>query len=160
MTHGSLPERLRLLRAQRGLTLTEAAAQLGIGRHTLRRTELGTQTAQYPTLAKIAQGYGVPVEYLMEAMEDVPKAEASKSGQSSPKKSLLDLADTVLMHGRALFDVPDDFDDRDYYDYHPILSEGLLNFVHRLHSVEGAFHELESTLEEARETVDRDHDDR
>jgi transcriptional regulator with XRE-family HTH domain len=65
MMQKSLAAKLRLLRAQRGLTVKDAAEQLSIDRHTLRRIELGTQEAQYPTLAKIAEGYDVPVEDLL-----------------------------------------------------------------------------------------------
>jgi transcriptional regulator with XRE-family HTH domain len=80
MMQKSLAAKLRLLRAQRGLTVKDAAGQLGIDRHTLRRIELGTQEAQYPTLAKIAEGYEVPVEELLE--ENGPLADATQeSGQ-------------------------------------------------------------------------------
>jgi transcriptional regulator with XRE-family HTH domain len=69
MTQGSFAERLRVLRAQRGLALTEAAERIGIDRHTLRDLEVGDRTPRYPTLAKIAEGYGVPVEELLEESE-------------------------------------------------------------------------------------------
>jgi transcriptional regulator with XRE-family HTH domain len=65
MMHGSLPSRLRVLRARQGLTLIEAAEQLGIGRDTLSELERGNRHPVMPTLAKIARGYGVPVEELL-----------------------------------------------------------------------------------------------
>jgi transcriptional regulator with XRE-family HTH domain len=80
MTQKSLADRLRLLRAQRGLTVKDAAQRVGVDRHTLRRIELGTQEAQYPTLAKIADGYGVPVEELLEEPVVAGKAEAPDAG--------------------------------------------------------------------------------
>src|SRR5215218_10533237 len=76
MIQKPLADRLRLLRAQRGLTVKDAAQQVGVDRHTLRRIELGTQEAQYPTLAKIAEGYSVPIEELIEESAFVGKAEA------------------------------------------------------------------------------------
>src|SRR5688572_5710358 len=76
MMQGSLAERLRILRAREGLTLTEASERIGITRHTLRSLERGGQEPHYPTLAKIAKGYGVPVEELLE--EPLPLAEASQ----------------------------------------------------------------------------------
>jgi transcriptional regulator with XRE-family HTH domain len=82
MTQKSLADRLRLLRAQRGLTVKDAAQQVGVDRHTLRRIELGTQEAQYPTLAKIADGYGVAVEDLLEEPVAAGKAEAPEAGPS------------------------------------------------------------------------------
>ena len=66
MISGSLAERLRVLRAQRGMTLVEAAEQVGVGRDTLSDLERGRRHPVMPTLAKIAQGYGVPVEDLLE----------------------------------------------------------------------------------------------
>src|SRR5215211_4357173 len=76
MMQGSLAERLRILRAREGLTLTEASERIGITRHTLSSLERGGQEPHYPTLAKIAKGYGVPVEELLQ--EPVPLAEASQ----------------------------------------------------------------------------------
>jgi transcriptional regulator with XRE-family HTH domain len=66
MISGSLAERLRVLRAQRGMTLVEAAERTGVGRDTLSDLERGRRHPTVPTLAKIAQGYGVPVEDLLE----------------------------------------------------------------------------------------------
>lgn len=63
----SLAERLKILRLRKGLSLLAASEQLGIDRHTLRDLELGRgRTPRYPTLAKIAEGYDVPVEDLLE----------------------------------------------------------------------------------------------
>ncbi len=85
MTQKSLADRLRLLRAQRGLTVKDAAQQVGVDRHTLRRIELGTQEAQYPTLAKIAEGYGVPVEELLKEPVAAGKAEAPEAGPAGQR---------------------------------------------------------------------------
>ena len=66
MMQGSLAERLRVLRAQDGLTLNEASAKIGINRHTLRDLELGKREPYGPTIRKIAESYGVPVGQLLE----------------------------------------------------------------------------------------------
>jgi transcriptional regulator with XRE-family HTH domain len=66
MMHGSLPAKLRVLRARQGLTLIDAAEKIGIGRDTLSDLERGNRHPVMPTLAKIAEGYGVPVEELLE----------------------------------------------------------------------------------------------
>jgi transcriptional regulator with XRE-family HTH domain len=87
MTQKSLADRLRLLRAQRGLTVKDAAQQVGVDRHTLRRIELGTQEAQYPTLAKIADGYDVPVEELLEEPVAAVKAEAPEAGPADQRNT-------------------------------------------------------------------------
>jgi transcriptional regulator with XRE-family HTH domain len=61
-----LPRKLRVLRAERGLTLLEVAAKAGIGRDTLSYIEQGRRHPSMPTLKKIADAYGVPVEDLIE----------------------------------------------------------------------------------------------
>ena len=78
MISGSLAERLRVLRAQRGMTLVEAAEQAGVGRDTLSDLERGRRHPVMPTLAKIAQGYGVPVEDLLEEPALAGKDEAPR----------------------------------------------------------------------------------
>jgi transcriptional regulator with XRE-family HTH domain len=82
MTHESLPARLRVLRARQGLTLIEAAEKLGIGRDTLSDLERGNRRPVMPTLAKIAKGYGVPVEDLLEV--PVPLGKVPEVGRSEP----------------------------------------------------------------------------
>jgi transcriptional regulator with XRE-family HTH domain len=81
MMQGSLAERLRILRARKGLTLTEASERIGITRHTLRSLERGGQDPHYPTLRKISEGYDVPVEELLG--EPLPLGEASP--ETGPK---------------------------------------------------------------------------
>jgi transcriptional regulator with XRE-family HTH domain len=78
MMQGSLAERLRVLRARQGLSLTEASKRAGITRDTLSDLERGKRHAYMPTLAKIAQGYGVPVEDLLEEPALVGKDEAPR----------------------------------------------------------------------------------
>jgi len=84
MTQGLFAERLRVLRAQRGLALTEAAGRIGIDRHTLRDLELGNRTPRYPTLTKIAEGYSVPVEDLLEEPVLVGNVDTPVVGRSEP----------------------------------------------------------------------------
>jgi transcriptional regulator with XRE-family HTH domain len=81
MMQGSLAMRLRVLRAERGLSLTEAAERAGIQRQTLALLERGERHPHDPTLAKIAKGYGVPVEDLLE--EPVPLGEAPEGEPGS-----------------------------------------------------------------------------
>lgn len=76
----SLARKLRVLRAERGLTLTEAAERAGVQRQTLALLERGERHPHTPTLSKIAEGYGVPVEELLE--EPVPLDDAPEAGRS------------------------------------------------------------------------------
>ncbi len=71
----TLARKLRVIRAQRGLTLRQAAAEVDVTPGTLSELERGLRHPHDVTLAKIAKGYGVPVEELLE--EPVPLAEAS-----------------------------------------------------------------------------------
>src|SRR5215211_1073303 len=63
---GSLARKLRVLRAERDLLQAEAAALIGIAPVTLSELERGKRHPYAPTLSKIARGYGVPVEDLMD----------------------------------------------------------------------------------------------
>jgi transcriptional regulator with XRE-family HTH domain len=97
MMQGSLAMRLRVLRAERGLSLTEAAERAGIQRQTLALLERGERHPHDPTLAKIAKGYGVPVDELLE--EPVPLAEVSETGQTeAEERDTPGVALDVLFH--------------------------------------------------------------
>jgi transcriptional regulator with XRE-family HTH domain len=71
-----LPQKLRLLRVRQGLTLVEAAEKTGVSRATLSSLERGHSHPVAPTLVKIAKGYDIPVEELLEEPELAGKAEA------------------------------------------------------------------------------------
>jgi transcriptional regulator with XRE-family HTH domain len=60
-----LPGRLRLARAERGLTLRQAAKLTGVAKETLSDLERGRRSPHTPTLYKIAQGYEIPVRELL-----------------------------------------------------------------------------------------------
>ena len=81
MMHRSLAERLRVLRAREGLSLSEAAERAGVTRDTLSELERGKRHAYTPTLTKIARGYGVPVEDLLEEPVLTGKTEAPEVGR-------------------------------------------------------------------------------
>jgi transcriptional regulator with XRE-family HTH domain len=72
----TLARKLRVLRAERGLTLREAEELTGVDKDTLSKIERGLRHPYDVTLSKLAKGYGVPVEDLL--AEPVPLAEASQ----------------------------------------------------------------------------------
>jgi len=90
--HESLPARLRVLRARRGLHLTTASRLLGIGRDTLAALERGQRRPTYPTLMKIAEGYGIDVEELLEP-EVSPAGKDDASSAESTVDEALNLSD-------------------------------------------------------------------
>jgi transcriptional regulator with XRE-family HTH domain len=79
--HGSLATRLRVLRAERGLTVRQVAELSGVAKETISQVERGERHPYDRTLAKLAHAYGVPIEDLLE--EPVlagPKADAPQAG--------------------------------------------------------------------------------
>ena len=112
-----LPHKLRVLRMRQGLTLIDAAKKTGVTRATLSELERGHRHPVAPTLVKIAKGYGVPVEELLESppvplvsapsaspLPDVGAAEAgqrevetAEAGESVDYRKLyFDLGDRLL----------------------------------------------------------------
>jgi transcriptional regulator with XRE-family HTH domain len=62
----SLAMKLRVLRAEQQLSLREASELTGVDKVSLSKYERGLGQPQDRTLAKIAKGYGVPVEEFLE----------------------------------------------------------------------------------------------
>jgi transcriptional regulator with XRE-family HTH domain len=80
--HESLARKLRVLRAERGWTLNQAAERAGVQPETISDAEHGKRRPYTPTLAKIARGYGVPVEELLEEPVLMGKVDAPEAGRS------------------------------------------------------------------------------
>jgi transcriptional regulator with XRE-family HTH domain len=91
--HGSLATRLRVLRAERGLTVRQVAELSGVAKETISQVERGERHPYDRTLAKLAHAYEVPVEDLLE--EPVPLAEAPDTG-------LTGQAEAAKLHGPSL----------------------------------------------------------
>jgi DNA-binding XRE family transcriptional regulator len=66
MMPGPIALKLRVLRAERGLTHKEAAELANVSHWTLIYLESGKRDPYMPTVTKIARAYGVPVEELVE----------------------------------------------------------------------------------------------
>jgi transcriptional regulator with XRE-family HTH domain len=66
MQEKPIGHRLRLLRAERGLTLREAAKRAGVAKETISYIERGETRPSDLTLAKLAKAYDVPLEELLE----------------------------------------------------------------------------------------------
>jgi transcriptional regulator with XRE-family HTH domain len=69
----TLARKLRVLRVERGLTLREAEELTGVDKDTLSKIERGLRHPYDVTLSKLAKGYGVPVEELLEAASKDPQ---------------------------------------------------------------------------------------
>jgi transcriptional regulator with XRE-family HTH domain len=103
MMQGSLAEKLRVLRARMGLSLTEAAGRAGVTRDTLSDLEHGKRHPYMPTLSKIAAGYGVPVEDLLEEPA-VPLADAPKEAGHTEAPGLFSAEHQATSGWRRAFD--------------------------------------------------------
>src|SRR5215204_6560557 len=81
MTQTPLGHKLRVLRAERELTLREAASHTGVAKETISDIERGIRHPHDVTVAKLARAYDVPVENLLEEqvvagkLEDGPSLE-------------------------------------------------------------------------------------
>ena len=79
---GSLGHKLRLMRAEHGLSLREAARQAGVVKETISDIERGHTHPYDVTLAKLAKVYDVPLEELLEEPALAGKDEApEETGQ-------------------------------------------------------------------------------
>jgi len=95
--HESLATKLRVLRAERGLTVRQVAELSGVAKETISQIERGERHPYDRTLAKLAHAYDVPVEELLEepvaiaerSLAGSPKGEAPETGPASPEASPL-----------------------------------------------------------------------
>jgi transcriptional regulator with XRE-family HTH domain len=79
----SLGRKLRLMRAERGLSLREAARRAGVVKETISEIERGKTHPYDVTLAKLAHAYDVPLTELLE--EPVPLGEAPPETRRLPE---------------------------------------------------------------------------
>jgi transcriptional regulator with XRE-family HTH domain len=92
MTQVSLARKLRLLRAERKLSLRQAAKLTGLAKETLSDLERGRRHPNDVTLAKIAEGYGISVEELFD-LEDEPLGEPALAGKAEALPSPPEVSD-------------------------------------------------------------------
>jgi transcriptional regulator with XRE-family HTH domain len=84
----SLGHRLRVMRAERGLSLREAARRAGVVKETISDIERGHTHPYDVTLAKLARAYDVPVEEFLE--ERVPFDDSSRGAGAEEGADPLD----------------------------------------------------------------------
>jgi len=96
MMQSSLARKLRVLRAAKGWTLREAAAEVGCTKETLSNLERGLQHPHDITLSRIAEGYGVAFEELLE--EPVTLGEVAGRDLPNSITELLERRHTETRH--------------------------------------------------------------
>lgn len=92
-------ERLRELRKSKGISLKELGAIVGVAESTMSLYESGKRQPDYETLLKLAEYFGVTVDYLLRGSEEEQLPEElvilnRKARNWSPekRKQLLDMA--------------------------------------------------------------------
>lgn len=92
-------ERLRELRKSKGISLKELGAIIGVAESTMSLYENGKRQPDYETLLKLAEYYGVTVDYLLRGSEEEQLPEElvilnRKARNWSPekRKQLLEMA--------------------------------------------------------------------
>jgi transcriptional regulator with XRE-family HTH domain len=88
---GSLGLKLRMLRAERGWTIDEAADRVGVTWETVSLAEKGRRHPQGPTLVKFARAYEVPLEELMAAEDFSPLDEAARNAEVHTRRVTKDV---------------------------------------------------------------------
>jgi putative transcriptional regulator len=84
MMQGPLARKLRVLRAERGISQADAAKLIGVTPETLSDLERGRRGAYMVTLTKIARAYEVPVADLLDAAE---AAEQERKEQAAEQEA-------------------------------------------------------------------------
>ena len=126
--YGSLALRLRVLRAERGWTLNQAAERAGVQPETISDAEHGKRRPYTPTLAKIAAAYGVPVEELLE--EPAALGEAAREAGRAEWDAAVRSAHQLRQDGQARMEAllsswRDRRDRRALYEMGLLLDEAL-----------------------------------
>ena len=62
--------RLKQLRTERGMSQVRLAMELSVSQHTISRYETGEREADYAMLIRIADFFGVSVDYLLERTDN------------------------------------------------------------------------------------------
>lgn len=109
------PKRLRGLRAASKLTQDEAANNIGIGKVTLARYELGGQSPTAENLEKIADYFCVPTDYLLgridtpyhvtsttSAVTGEPLKGYTASGEPYTEEELHEIERAAMDHGEVV----------------------------------------------------------
>jgi transcriptional regulator with XRE-family HTH domain len=93
-TARKLGHRLRVLRAERGISLRDVEAKTGVHKQTISELERGMRKRPYGrTLAKLAHFYGVSTEELIEEATDIPLVAAPGEEPTQKSPSLAEIAD-------------------------------------------------------------------
>lgn len=93
-------EKLRELRKEKGISLKELGAEMGVAESTMSLYENGKRQPDYETLLKLAEYFGVSVDYLLRGNDNFDRLPEelvilnrnAKKMSPEKRKKLLDMA--------------------------------------------------------------------
>ena len=83
------------LRKQKGLTQIELAKLVNVQQTTVSKWEVGRAVPDYPVLLKLAELYGVTVDFLL-GRSDITSEEQAKGATATKKISITPIEDEML----------------------------------------------------------------
>lgn len=83
------------LRKKKGLTQVELAKLLNVQQTTVSKWEVGRAVPDYPVLLKLAELFGVSVDYLL-GREDITPEERAAGVTATKKESITPIEDELL----------------------------------------------------------------
>lgn len=92
-------DRIRKLREEKGLTQEELAKILGISRATLASWETGRREPDFETTSKIAEFFGVSIDYLLGRTNNPAP---NGSGKPSLEEEFSEIANVLRRSGKKL----------------------------------------------------------
>jgi transcriptional regulator with XRE-family HTH domain len=95
-----LSRKLRVLRAEQGLTIGEASKEAGVSADTLGLIERGKRAPQVSTLRKLGEIYGVSLDELLQAADEQEESALASSGKDdAPDPGIAALSPAELERG-------------------------------------------------------------
>ena len=95
-----LPQRIKNLRAEKGMTLEQVANVVGVGKSTVRKWETGTiENMGVDKIEKLAKAFRVPPGQLMDWDEDEQESEPAEEMNSISKRILFVITEKDISYG-------------------------------------------------------------
>ena len=96
-------ERIRILRAQQGLTLEEVGQRVGVGKSTVRKWESGQiANMRRDKIALLAQAFGVTPAYLMGWKEETAPQPSEEPALATDEQHLLTVYRQLNQTGKLM----------------------------------------------------------
>lgn len=94
-----MANRIKKLRAERGLTLANLANNTGLAPNTISQYETGNREPKLKTWQKLADYFGVSVSYLQGVEENITDAERQQRWHERERSFLKALRESYMLNG-------------------------------------------------------------